>query len=63
MRCQDVFLPQDGELAVDQKPRSLIGVRDDALAENESLARLELDFQSHMVSVRYGVGVMVKSNS
>jgi hypothetical protein len=46
-RRQDVFFPQDGDLALDQKPRALIGVGDDAVAQDDAFARLQLDFQGH----------------
>jgi hypothetical protein len=41
------FLAQDGRLALDQQPRALIAVGDDAVAEDETLAGFQLDFEAH----------------
>ena len=48
---QDVLLAQDrNPVAVDQQPGALIGIGDDAGADDDSLVRLEFDFQGHACS-------------
>jgi len=50
-RGHDVFFAQDRDVvAVDQEPRALIGVGDHAGADDDSLVRLEFDFQGHPCS-------------
>ena len=47
---QDVFFAQDRDpVAVDQESRALIGVGDDAGADDDPFVRLEFDFQGHAV--------------
>src|SRR6266702_2244520 len=47
LRGQDVLLAEDRRAALDQQPGPLVGVGDDAVAEDDALARLELDLQGH----------------
>ena len=41
---QDVLLAQDRASPFDQEPGALVGVGDDAFADDDAFARLELDF-------------------
>jgi hypothetical protein len=41
------FSRRIGTLAVDQQSGALVGVGDHAIADNDALAGLELDFQGH----------------
>jgi len=53
--CQDILLAQDRHLAVDQQARALVGIGDHAIADNDALAGLELDFQGHEDSSSDGI--------
>ena len=45
----DVFFAQDRGVALDQEPRALTAVGDEAIAKNEALAGLQLNFETHLV--------------
>src|ERR1700684_212500 len=44
-RGENILLAQDRDLAVDHQARALIGIGDDALADDDALARLKLNLQ------------------
>src|SRR2546430_16560761 len=44
---QNVLLPEDRRLALDHESGTLLGVGDDAVAEGDALAWLQLDLQGH----------------
>jgi hypothetical protein len=44
---EDVLLAKDRDLTFDQETGALVVVGDDALAENDPFARLELDLERH----------------
>ena len=48
------FSRRIGACAVDQKPRALPAVGDDAIAEDQALARLELDLEAHAIALLGG---------
>ena len=43
----DVLFAQDGRVALDHKPGALLAVRDEAIAQNETLAAFQLDLETH----------------
>ena len=43
----DVFFAQDRHLALDEQPRALIDIGDDAIADDHALAGFHFDFESH----------------
>jgi len=43
----DVLFAQDRNRALDDKPRALIGIGHDAVAEDDALVWLEFDLQGH----------------
>src|SRR5262245_15310390 len=45
---QNVLLAQDRRLAVNYKPGALVSVGNDAVADDDTLARLELHLQGHV---------------
>ena len=44
---QDVLLTEDRRRALDHEPGPLVGIGDDAVAEDDALTSLQLDLQSH----------------
>ena len=44
----DVLLPEDRNLALDHESGALVGVGDDALAEDDAFTRLEFHLQRHI---------------
>jgi hypothetical protein len=46
----DVLLAQDRHLALDEQPRALIDVGDDAIADDHAFVRFELYFQRHGIT-------------
>ena len=44
----DVLLAQDWDFALDHEPRALVGVSDNALAEDDAFTGLELYLQRHI---------------
>src|SRR6476661_4299523 len=47
LRGEDILLAQDRNMALDQEPRALVVIGDDALAEDDPLAGFQLDLERH----------------
>ena len=63
----DVLFAQDRHLSLDEQPRALIDIGDDAIANDHTFVRFELDLQRHdrprrfPASLWMGVNVLLRS--
>src|SRR5690606_24545169 len=58
-RSEDVLLTQDRRLAVNEQSRALVGIGDDAIADDQTFAGLELDLEGHGRPRIVGAGVSI----